>query len=311
MNKILITGGAGFIGSHLANELAKCGNEVVVFDNLANGSKSNLSKDVAFIEGDIMDINSLRAAINDHVEIIFHLAADVTIRESFSHYQNNFITNTVGTMNVYECATQSKTVSRLIYTSSMAVYSDSSEKVSETHETTPSSPYGVSKLASELYLKSMSSSAPFSTTVLRLFNAFGPHQKYSSRVGLITILTNKLLSNETPVLFDGGLQTRDFIHVDDIVRALILAIKHDKKFDIFNIGSGTGHKVAEVYDEICHSLSTNKEAELAPARPGEANYSVADITKAQQMLDFHPKSVNDFKKLIDKTVKSIESAYSS
>lgn len=306
---ILITGGAGFIGSHLAKKLFDQGNKIIIIDNLEMGSKDNLNANYTFFESCINDHQLWKSKdLNSKlktVDIVIHLAADVTVRDSLNSYQKGFQTNTLGTINTFENISRFKNIKQFIFASSMAVYGENPQQVphSECHQASPLSPYGVSKLSSELYLRSMRQSTDIDITVLRLFNAFGDGQKFTTRVGLITILTNLLIKNKRPTLFGYGEQTRDFIHVDDIVKAFILAIENPKEFEIYNIGSGKGYKIKTIFENIKSTLNSDIQAQLVDSIDGELSFSVANIEKAKQELGFEIE--DNFEVQLNNTVRSI------
>lgn len=285
-----VTGGAGFIGSKLARELLSLGLEVTVIDNLSVGLRSNVPAGAELVEADILDIPRTEAAIRG-CDIVFHLAARVAIRSSFEFVVEDTMANVSGTASVVRAAQRSGSVRKVVSTSSMAVYSDapSPAPVSESHPVIPVSPYGISKLAAESLTHNMCGVAGLDSVVLRLFNTYGPGQKFSPYVGVVTIFVNKLAASETPVIFGDGLQARDFVHVQDIVRGFVCAMQAQVSGETFNIGTGRATTVNEVYRLVSSHMGSNVQPQRAAAVPGELRYSVADISKARRLLNYAPR----------------------
>ena len=290
--KACVTGGAGFIGSHLVNALLKRKISVNVLDNLSIGKKENISPHARLIKGDILDPIAVDEAL-EGCDIVFHLAARVAIRSSFDFAVEDTKTNIVGTTNVMQRAAGSDSIDCVINTSSMAVYADadSPSPVNEHHTLGPISPYGISKLAAEQLTQLICSAADIDCISLRLFNTFGTGQKFSPYVGVVTIFANKIKNGEIPAIFGDGEQCRDFVHVDDVVSAFMNAMDNSTtaRGEIFNIGSGTATTVNSVLEIVKKSMKSSIKADYLPTAEGELRYSIADIGKAVQMLGFQPK----------------------
>ena len=214
--RALVTGGAGFIGSHLARALLKEHIEVVVLDNLSMGKIENVPEGAEFICGDVRSKDDTIRALHG-VDIVFHEAARVSIRSSVEHFHDDAENNLMGTINLLRCC-QADKVKKIIFASSMAVYADCKGPIPivEDYTTEPISPYGISKLASEKYCMRFSEFTGIDCHVLRYFNTYGTGQTLSPYVGVITIFINRLLDGEPPIIFGDGEQKRDFIHVGDI-----------------------------------------------------------------------------------------------
>ena len=223
----LVTGGAGFIGSHLVRELLERGFEVTVLDNLSMGARSAVDSKARFIKGDIRNQDSVNQALQG-VDCVFHLAAKVTIRGSFEMFYDDVDCNMMGTMNLLRCLNV-EAVRHFTLASSMAVYADSPtpDPVPENHHCEPISPYGVSKLASERICKLLLKDRKMPFTALRYFNTFGAGQRFTPYVGVITIFATKLLRGEQPTIFGDGEQRRDFVHVKDIVSGTIASLSSE------------------------------------------------------------------------------------
>ena len=296
--KFLITGGAGFIGSHIAEKLIKQDRgEVVVFDNLSVGQKENIPQGCQFIQGDIRNKTEITKAIGG-VDIIFHDAAFVSIRKSFDKLEEEFENNCLGTLNVLRAAEKNK-VKKIIFASSMAVYGQPEKlPVSENHKTQPNSPYGLSKLRGEIYCQIFAKNTGLKYTILRYFNTYGIKQTPSDYVGVTTIFINQALNQKPMTIFGDGKQTRDFVWVEDIAEANLLAAFSDKQ-GIYNIGSGNQISINELAVGIKKELGGEIVYQEAPG--GEIDHIEADISKAQKELAYQPKG--DFFKILPEIIK--------
>jgi UDP-glucose 4-epimerase len=263
--------------------------DVIVIDNLSVGRRSNIPADVELVEGDILDVERTQSAVRG-CDIVFHLAARVAIRSSFEFVVEDTVTNVAGTASVLRAAQRSGSVKKVVSTSSMAIYSDapSPEPVNEGHPARPVSPYGISKLAAENLTHNLCAAAAIDSVVLRLFNTYGPGQKLSPYVGVVTIFVNKLANSERPIIFGDGMQSRDFVHVDDIVRAYVRAMQSEISGETFNIGTGRSTTINQVYRLVAAHMGCALEPEHAPSVPGELRFSVADISKARYLLGYEP-----------------------
>lgn len=287
--KVCITGGAGFIGSKLAARWQTSGAEVTAIDDLSTGRKENLPPGVTLVQADILDTHRVSEAIRG-AELLYHLAARVAIRSSFEFVVSDMMVNVAGTASVLRAAQLVGTVKKFVFTSSMAVYSDSvpGSLISESSPTVPISPYGISKLAAEALTFQLCSQASIDAVVLRLFNTYGPGQKLSPYVGVVTIFCNRLTSGQAPVIFGDGQQCRDFVHVNDVVRAAALAGQQPVPGEVFNVGAGIPVTVNQVADELQSALDIRIAPKHVPSVPGELRSSVADISKARSMLGYVP-----------------------
>ena len=287
-----VTGGAGFIGSRLAQRLLERGVKVTVLDNLSTGLPGNLPVGARFVEGDILNPVDCRTAL-EGCDLLFHLAARVAIRSSFDFVVEDTMCNVAGTASILREAVMAGSVRKVISASSMGVYSDSDAPVpvTENHPTNPVSPYGISKLALEQLTHCMAAAAGMDSVVLRLFNTYGPGQRLSPYVGVITIFINRLRADEQPTIFGDGHQARDFVHVDDVVSGFLGAMDSGVSGETCNIGTGLPHTVNQVFESVAALFQSGLKPLYAPAVPGELRYSIASIEKARCLLGYSPTRV--------------------
>ena len=285
--KALVTGGAGFIGSHIVDRLVEMGIEVVVIDNLSMGLRENVSKKAELIVADILDYDVLKKAMRN-VDVVFHDAAKVSIRNSFGTFYDDVNVNVMGTINVLKAMAENN-VKKIVYASSMAVYGKNTLPIPETGILEPISPYGIGKLASEKYCLLMGKFYNFDVVCLRYFNTFGPRQTFTPYVGVITIFINRLFKNKSPIVFGDGKQTRDFIYVDDIVEANILSIQKEIKSEVLNVGTGKGTTVNDVASLLISKLNPEIKLEYDSPQTGEPADSIADTTKAKKLIRFESR----------------------
>ena len=303
-HRACVTGGAGFIGSHLTKALLSRGLEVCVLDNLSTGRESNIPNGASFIRGDILHPQDVEKAIAS-CDIVFHLAARVAIRSSFDFVVEDTETNVCGTASVMRAIQRSGSVRKAISASSMAVYSERPEKspIPENYSTEPISPYGISKLAAERLTHTMCAASAVSSVALRLFNTFGQGQALSPYVGVVTIFVNALHAGKAPTIFGDGEQCRDFVHVQDVVSGFLAAMDANVSGATFNIGSGRARSVNAVIGAIQCAMNVQIPSRYVSAVPGELRYSVADITQSQTQLGYQPK--HDFDLTIGEVVNEI------
>lgn len=291
-SKALVTGGAGFIGSHLVEALASVGTRVVVLDNLSNGALSNLDsvKDrIEFHQNDIRQLEIL-ANVAQGCDVIFHLAAVVAVQQTIDDPVESAMVNDIGTINVLEAARRNN-VRRFVLASSCAVYGDDPRlPKEETMTPVPTSPYAVHKLTAEHHARVYSKLFGLKAASLRFFNVFGPRQDPSSPYsGVISIFMTRAISNQKPVIYGDGNQSRDFVFVKDVVKALMLAAGlQNSAGSVLNIGTGHNVTINQLWDLIASLAGRQLPPEYAPARAGDILHSVARIDLAQSLLDFKP-----------------------
>lgn len=296
--RVLVTGGAGFIGSHLVDRLFKEDFEVTIIDNFDTGRLENIAphqenKRFNFIKGDIRDFNLVKKLIKD-VDAVFHEAALASVTLSVKNPLLANDVNVTGTLNLLK-ASSDLHVKRFIFASSAAVYGDTPiPQKREDMTLNPKSPYGVSKLAAENYVRLFNKVYGLETVSLRYFNVYGPRQRFdikSTYGGAITIFTNRLLRNLPPVVYGDGKQTRDFVYVDDVIEANMLALNKVKAAgEVFNIGTGNSisvNQIAETLKEVMNKKDLKNIYD--PPRPTDVKHGYADINKAKKILGYTPK----------------------
>ena len=287
--RVLITGGAGFIGSHLVRALVRAGYGVRVFDNLSTGSLDNIGDlldAIEFVRGDVRDYGVVESAVRD-VDAVVHLAALIDVAESVEKPDLYFDVNVRGTYNVVKA---SKNVSTFVFASSSAVYGDPIRvPIPEDHPLMPKSPYAASKISGEAFVQAFANQYGFRPVILRLFNVYGPKQS-RAYAGVIIEFIRRVSRGEPPVIFGDGEQTRDFVHVSDVVEAIMLSLRNEEARGVFNIGSGEGVTINHLAHLILKLMGREDLKPIyAPPRPGDIRHSIADITRAQRELRFKPK----------------------
>ena len=286
----LVTGGAGFIGSHLVEALVLSGCRVAVLDNLSSGRYANLEHlegRFSFYPEDIRNRASLDAAI-ENCEVIFHLAAVVSVPQTIKNPVGSAAVNDMGTLHVLDAARQNK-VKRIVFSSSCAVYGDDPRlpKREDMHPK-PLSPYAAQKLAAEYYAKVFCALYGIETAVLRYFNVYGPRQDPSSPYsGVISIFMTNALQKNPAVIYGNGNQSRDFIYVQDVVRANLLAATAEHAGgQVINIGSGSSVTINKLWQAISALCGLSLEPQYAAKRPGDIIKSLAGVDKARSFLGF-------------------------
>ncbi len=294
MSKVLVTGGAGFIGSHLVDRLVQEGFEVVVLDNLSSGSPENIKIHVEnpkfqFIRGDVRVRGLVRRALRG-VDCVFHLAAVASVDLSIRRPDIVNDVNVTGTLGLLEESRRAD-VEKFVFTSSCAVYGEPIKlPVDEEHPTRPLSPYGASKLAAEHYCSVYHRVYGLDTVILRLFNVYGPRQERSPYGGVISRFIERLRRGLAPVIF-GGTQTRDFVYVGDAVEALMLAMRSKDCIGMtINVGSGVEVSIRELADKLIKIFGLRVRPILSRPRPGDVSRMCADIRRAKEVLRFEPKT---------------------
>jgi len=289
MSKILVTGGAGFIGSTLVDKLITDGHAVTILDNLVSGSRDYLNAQADFWEMDILDANLGNRFQAAAFDLVYHLAAQIDVRQSVADPEFDNRVNVLGGLNIIKAA-QAGGVKKIIFASTGgAIYGEAEEiPTSEYAPTYPVSPYGINKLALEKYLNYYYQVFGLNYTVLRFANVYGPRQYKGGEAGVIAIFTEAMANNKTCVLYGDGKQTRDFVYVDDVVSALMAAAQIDCRGEI-NISTAKEIDMWEMIAAIEAAAGAKLSLELAPARLGEQRRSSLLNQRAWETLNWRPQ----------------------
>ena len=288
MSRVLVTGGAGFIASNLTPELLEMGHSVTVFDDISTGQLENIpdSPSISLTRGDIRDPSQILAAVAGQ-EVVYHMAAQVGNVLSLQQPDIDLNTNALGTINLLR-ACREQGVKRVILSSSSAIFGETQYvPMDENHPKDPVSPYGLSKMAAEKYCLILGQEYDISVCCLRYFNVYGVNQYFNPYGNVLPIFVERALAGQSLTIYGDGLQTRDFIDVKDIVRANLLAMESGAA-GVFNIGTGIATTVNELTKYLLAAFDYPIEVTYAPARAGEVLHSLADITKAQDEMNFSP-----------------------
>ena len=287
--KVLVTGGAGFIGSNLVRLLVSLGHQVAVLDNLTTGHLENLEPyhQVNLVPGDVRDPGVLDAVMPG-VEVVYHLAASVGNTRSIEHPIEDAEINVIGTLQVLEAARQHG-VRKLVYSSSAGIFGElKTLPIREDHPAEPDSPYGASKLGGEKLCLAYNKLYDLEVVCLRYFNVYGPNQRYDAYGNVIPIFAHRMLAELPVVIFGDGQQTRDFVHVADVAQANVRAALAEGVSGVFNIGSGGAVTIYELLTLMCSASGFGADVHYEPARPGDVRYSQADITAAREAFGYVP-----------------------
>ncbi len=288
--KILITGGAGFIGSHVGDLLIENNYEVAIVDNLSTGKLENINPKAVFYKCDIRDSEIFKIIETVKPQIIIHKAAQLSVRNSVEDPVNDANINIIGGLNVLEACRKLK-VEKVIFASSGGVVYGEQQyfPADENHPTKPISPYGVAKLTFEKYLYYYNYTFGLKYTALRYANIYGPRQDPYGEAGVVAIFSKKLLSNEQPVINGDGKQTRDYVFVKDVAAANLAAVRSDFTGEV-NIGTGVETDVNRLFDIMKNAAGQKDLKEVhAPAKEGEQIRSVLSYKKAKEILGWEPK----------------------
>lgn len=298
--KVLVTGGSGFIGSNLVKKLISDKNEVVVIDDLSSGFISNISNidGVKYINGDIRNRKQVNDAIKG-VEVVFHLAASVGNKRSIDFPLIDSQINVLGTLNILEeCVKEG--VRKIVTSSSAGIFGElKTIPIKEDHPIEPDSPYGCSKLCEEKLCLSYSKLYDLEAVCLRYFNVYGPNQRFDAYGNVIPIFVYKMLHNEPIIIYGDGNQTRDFVHVNDVVQANINSANSIGVSEAFNIASGDRITINDLVKLITKNYKKEVKIEYVNKRPGDVMHSLADISFARNEINYNPsvdleKGINDY-----------------
>jgi UDP-glucose 4-epimerase len=281
--RALVTGGAGFIGSHITDALVGAGHSVTVVDDLSRGRRAQVNTRATFVELDITSAALAAALAEAKPEVVFHHAAQIDVRASVRDPLHDADVNVVGTVNVLRAAIDAGARRVVFASSGGAIYGDTAViPTPEDHPCMPESPYGTAKLCGEAYGGTFSRQAGLEFVALRYANVYGPRQDPHGEAGVIAIFATRLIDGAPPVVNGDGLQTRDYVHVHDVVRANLAAV--DGPPGVYNIGTGVETDVNAIYRMLAAACGITGEAEHGPAKPGEQRRSALDTTFTREHL---------------------------
>ena len=287
--KILVTGGAGFIGSHLVDRLLQEGHEVVVVDDLSTGKRRNLNRAAEFYKLDIQSSRLEQVFRKERPSLVAHLAAQIDVRRSVEDPIFDAQVNVSGTLNLLEQAVKHGARKVIFASSGGAVYGEQEVfPAPESHPTRPLSPYGISKLTGEQYLAYYQRVSGVQHVTLRYSNVYGPRQDPEGEAGVVAIFTQKMLNGEQPIIHGNGRQTRDFIFVEDVVEANLAVMGHDVQ-GTYNVGTGYETSVNDLFRMLAECTGCSLKGVHGPAKKGEQARSVIDSTKLRHDLAWEPR----------------------
>lgn len=287
--KVLVTGGAGFIGSHLVDRLIQEGNEVIVIDDLSTGKRKQINKKARLYKMDIRSKRVERVFRKERPLVMVHLAAQMNVRHSTEDPGFDADVNILGTLNLLEHAVKQGVRKVSFASSGGAVYGEQEVfPAAESHRTDPLSPYGISKLAGEKYLAYYANAMGLRTTILRFANVYGPRQEPEGEAGVIAIFAKCMVEGGQPIINGTGKQTRDFVYVDDVVEALMMTLGEDIQ-GTFNVGTGRETTVNECYKIMKELTKSTCKDLFGAAKKGEQLRSVVDVRKLRERFDWEPQ----------------------
>lgn len=288
--KILVTGGAGFIGAHVVDTYLKLGHQVAVLDDLSRGRQENVNPQAKFVKGDIRDHQLVEGIFKtENIEVLNHHAAQISIRQSVENPLNDADVNILGLLNLLETGRKYGLKKVIFASSGGAIYGETDVlPTPENHPIKPYSPYGVSKYSSELYLNFYQQNYEVPAVVLRYANVYGPRQDPHGEAGVVAIFSQMLLANKTPLINGDGEQRRDFVYVGDVVKANIRALDVKDSLTV-NIGTGISTSVNELFNLLGKITGVSVEANYGPPKKGEQRRSCLKIIRAKKLLDFEPR----------------------
>lgn len=295
MMKCIVTGGAGFIGSHLQDRLVSLGHDVLVIDNMRSGKAENLNPKAKFIEVDIRDKARIHQIFNEfQPNVVFHLAAQNEVPYSMEHPEEDLDMNINGTLNLLNAANSLQKKPKFIYSNTGGAYygdvdADMVPIKEDNPVTKPTCFYGVSKTCAEIYLKLFGHVYGIPWVALRYANVYGPRQDGNREAGVVAIFTNKMLKGEVPTIFGDGSHTRDYVFVDDVVDANIAALNYDKN-DYFNVSTEVQTSNKQVFDTLESVINTGLKVIYGPARSGDALISALSAQKALNLMGWKAKT---------------------
>ncbi|MBI5510699.1 MAG: NAD-dependent epimerase/dehydratase family protein [Deltaproteobacteria bacterium] len=300
--RTIVTGGAGFIGSHLALRLAAVDHEVLVIDDLSKGKRENVGAAIQLAEVSVVSPEVERVIAEFRPDNVFHLAAQMDVRQSVADPAFDARVNVEGTVRVAGAAVRAGVKTFVFASSGGAIYGEQERfPAAEDHRRRADSPYGIAKGCAELYLDYFGRGSRMRVVALRYANVYGPRQDPHGEAGVVAIFAGKMLAGLTPTIYGDGRQTRDYVFVDDVVRANLLALRHDQAQGAYNIGTGLETDLLQLAGALRKATGYEGEIVHADAKPGEQRRSVLDIGRAGRELHWQPQC--DLDSGIRKTVE--------
>ena len=292
--KILVTGGAGFIGSHVADAFIDQGHEVVIVDNLSMGRMENVNPRAKFVKMNIQDAEIVELFEKEKFDVVNHHAAQMDVRLSVADPIFDANNNILGTINLLQAAVKNGVKKFMFISSGGAIYGEHDYfPADEEHPTRPLSPYGITKLTGEKYIHFYHHVYDLNFVILRYANIYGPRQSPTGEAGVVAIFSSRMLNGGQTTVNGDGLQTRDYVFVGDVVNANLKALDYDSN-DYFNIATGIETDVNELFHQLNHLTNANAKDIHGPAQPGEQLRSVLNIQKAKKLLNWIPQvSLNE------------------
>ena len=286
---ILVTGGAGFIGSHITDAFLQKGHNVTIIDNLITGRKENINQKAKFYNLDIRNDEIASVFADERFDVVCHQAAQMDVRKSVEDPRYDAGVNILGTLNILQNAQKTNVRKVLFASTGGAIYGEQNRfPADEEHPTWPASPYGITKLTCEKYIAFFCQNYNMKYVLLRYANVYGPRQNPHGEAGVVAIFISRMLNGENTIINGDGKQTRDYVHVDDVVNANLKALKYEKN-DYFNIGTGIETDVNEIFTGINQATGNKTAQEHGAAKPGEQIRSVLSNRKAQNLLGWQPQ----------------------
>lgn len=299
--KVLVTGGAGFVGSHVVDALVEAGHETVVVDNLRTGERGNLRADVDLHQMDIRDPALGEILQRERPEVVCHHAAQTTVKGSTADPKYDADVNVMGLLNLLQGCLAAGVRKVTFSSSGGTVYGNTTTlPVPESEPLNPVSPYGITKAASELYLRYFSENFDLTFTAMRYSNIYGPRDHASSE-HVITVFIDRLLAGKTPIIHWDGEQSKDYLYVSDCAAANVAVLSKGDN-ETYNIGSGKPLSVNAIYQELTRQMELDVQPEYGPKRPGDVRAFYLDISKAERELGWSPKV--SFEEGIQRTIES-------
>ena len=289
--RVLVTGAAGFIGSHIVDAHIARGDDVAVLDNLASGSREAVNPQACFYKEDITNKDAVLRVFEDfRPDVVNHHAAEIGVRSSMDDPGLGVRTNLLGTINLLE-ASRAVGVTGIVFASTCAVYAEPSYlPMDERHAKVPQSAYGASKLSAEHYIRVLAESGGIGYTMLRYGNVYGPRQSSDGEAGVVAIFAGQMMSEETPLIFGDGTKTRDYVFVEDVARANLLAADRTSAKGVYNVAAGAEVSDREIYDAVAEAVGFERPPRHVSERKGDMRNICLDVSAAANGLGWRPQT---------------------